>query len=135
MITVVPVRRTAPTAGNKPLRMAQNLAYSSGLLVNSMGRVVSRLAIDAFIASTCFASASGSAERVSTSKAAASSGRSLMKSGMPGFSSTERNPARSISSTADTGVFLRIATASQVVRTVLKKIKAEALFGCSSTVR
>src|SRR5450755_3135060 len=38
MITVVPTGRTAPTAGNSPLRIFQYFSISKGSVLNSIGR-------------------------------------------------------------------------------------------------
>ena len=58
-----------------------------------------------------------------------------MNAGMPGLSSTERRLARSISSTAATGVCFSRITASQASTTLGNRIRALALWAYSGTVR
>ena len=77
----------------------------------------------------------GASARVSINSAAASPGKAASSPGMPGLSSTERNAARSMISTASTGSDFRRATASQAVATSGKNTSALALCGCSGTVR
>ena len=90
MITVVPVRRTAPTDGNMPLRTSQRRAHSSGSVENASGAAVRIPARIASIAATRVASAAPSAARVSMRSAAPSAGRPRIPAGMPGLRSTER---------------------------------------------
>ena len=113
MTTVVPGPRTAPTAGNRPLRMFQRRLKSSGLSMNTMGCKAVMPATSSWISPICASSVFSSAARVSTRMAAASSGSSLRKAGMPGLSCTDLSEARSMSSTAETGPFLSMMVALQ----------------------
>ena len=135
IITVVPVRRTAPTAGNNPLRIFHNWLNSSGMAVNSMGRTVATLARAALICPIWASRVSAVSALVSTSTAVTFGPSSPRNSGMPGLPVTDARLARSISSAAATGCFPRIMVASQAVRMSGKYIRALALWRCSMTVR
>ena len=135
MITVVPVGRIAPIAGNMPLRTFQSAADSPGSVVKRSGVASANEASAAAIASILTASAAALAARVSTSRAAPSAGRARSVAGMPGASSTERSDARSSSSTAATGVGFREVTAPHATSRWSNRISALALWACSSTVR
>jgi len=135
MMTVVPVGRIAPMAGNMPLRTFHSAADSAASVVNCSGVASGMDASCCAIASILIDSATAVAARVSTSSAAPSADNARSESGMPGLSCTERNEARSSSSTAATGVCLSRLTALQAVSSRSNRISALALCGCSSTVR
>ncbi len=106
MITVVPVGRIAPMAGNMPLRTFHSAADSAASVVKRSGAARSSAASGAATASIFTDSAAGVSARISTSSAAPSPGSARSVAGMPGLSCTERSEARSSSSTAATGVVL-----------------------------
>ncbi|MNN52005.1 hypothetical protein D3C81_1666750 [compost metagenome] len=134
MITVVPVLRTAPTAGKVSLRMAQRRAFSCGSSVKSTCFSTGNALSDAMICASCSCSKVDDAARDSISKAQALFDRCCTKAGMPGLFCTERRLRRSSSSTADTGWLFSTDTALQQVSTSGNTIRAEALFGWSITV-
>ena len=134
MITVVPVRRMAPTEGKVPLRTFQYMSQVAGSVEKMAGSTVSTPASAAWTAEIFSFRPSTVAARTSTSSAAASSPSSRMMAGKPGLFSTECSAGRSSSSTADTGCGLRRITASQALRMSGKKTSALALNGSSTTV-
>ncbi|MCY1438941.1 hypothetical protein D9M71_551590 [compost metagenome] len=129
MITVVPVWRTAPTAGKVSLRMAQRRAFSPGSSVKSTCFSTANPASDAVMCASCSCSNGCEAARDSINRAQALSDSCRTKAGMPGLSCTERRLRRSSSSTAETGWFLSTVTALQQVSTSANTIRAEALCG------
>ena len=133
--TVVPTRRTAPTAGKSPLRTSHSFSYSAFRSVKTIGRTVGIPASIPAASSICLARAAASPARVSTRSAVASSPRDARYSGIPSLPSTERSDARSISSTAETGPALRRVVARHALPMSGKIIRADALWACSSTVR
>ena len=135
MMTVVPTSRMAPTDGNMPLRTFHSRVHSSGSAVKRTGPNVCMPAKVASMARTCAASCAPSAARVSTSSAAPCGPTARIESGSPGFPSTERNAARSASSTAATGALFNALTARQAASRSSKRMSALALSAYSGTVR
>ncbi|MNR07730.1 hypothetical protein D3C85_1238600 [compost metagenome] len=129
MITVVPVLRTAPTAGKVSLRIAQSRAFSSGFSVKSTCFSTGNEDSDPMIRASCSCNNEEDAARDSISRAQALFDSCCTKTGMPGLSCTERRLRRSSNSTADTGWLFSTVTALQQVSTSAKTISAEALFG------
>ena len=117
-----------------PLRTFQSAAVSAGSVEKRSGAKRAKPSSSVAIASILTASAAAVAARVSTSRAAPSSGSARSPSGMPGLFSTECSDARSSSSTAATGVCFRRVTALHAVSSRSNRISALALWACSSTV-
>jgi hypothetical protein len=92
MMTVVPVRRMAPTEGKVPLRTFQYISQVAGSVENCIGSTVAMPAIAAWTAEIRSFRPSTVAARTSISSAAASSPSSRMIGGRPGLFSTERRP-------------------------------------------
>ena len=85
MITVVPVGRIAPTAGNMPLRTFQSAAASAGSVAKRSGVASANAPSSATMASILTASAAAVAARVSTSSAAPSAGQRAQRLGHAGL--------------------------------------------------
>ncbi|MCY1307771.1 hypothetical protein D9M70_577260 [compost metagenome] len=134
MITVVPVWRTAPTAGKVSLRIFHSRLYTAGSSLKSTFCSSGKWAMDAMICASCSCSRLWLAARDSISSAQALADRPRTHSGMPGLFSTERRLRRSSSSTAETGWLLSRVTALQQLSTSGKTISALALCGWSGTV-
>ena len=98
-ITVVPLLRTAPTAGNKPLRTFHKKSCSAGSLVNTGALNSESEDVDAKKLFTLSSSASMLFSWNSINNAAAVSGSVFTMAGMPDKSSTACREALSINST------------------------------------
>ncbi|MOA04980.1 hypothetical protein D3C78_1245570 [compost metagenome] len=130
-MTVVPVVRTAPTAGKSPLRMAQSPALSPVKGTEATWANPAAMAVTCSQRST---SSSFDSPCTSTSSAQAARSSILIKSGKPGLPATERRERPSISSTAATGALFRREVARQACSASRNTSRAEALWGYSGTV-
>ena len=102
MITVVPMRRAAPTAGKRPRRTSQSRSAAARSAVKVTGPSVGIPARRFTAASMASGSAPADEARTSTSRAQASGPRPDRPAGIPGRPSTLRSEARSMISAAAT---------------------------------
>ena len=133
MITVVPVVRTAPTEGKRPLRMFHSRSPSSAVVVKESGW---SSGLPAMARSTAWIFHRSLPPRP---PAPPPGGRRVSASarragGMPCLSSTERRDARSITSAAATPAARRWGMASHGLPMSAKSRRALDLQGSSSTV-
>jgi hypothetical protein len=96
----VPDGRAPPTEARSPLRTFQNCAATAASCVNSAGSSRARPASVAAARASAAVRAAALGSRNSTSRPVAVSGSACQRAGTPGFPSTARSDARSVSSTA-----------------------------------